>query len=236
MKRILNFAGIILSRIIYIFVTFMDIRSIDMISRVMGSLFLGISSKYRMRLYRHLKLVFPAKPDTEIHGIIRKNVKFVIGSFLRIFYYSRNFSEFDFSKVQFENLDEFVRIYGRGRGVVVIGAHIGMFTFIGGTMFKQGYPFHTIMRQFPVEWIERVFEKLRQLQNHLTIMSLPREAAVRKVREVLERKEIVAWQSPVSSATFAESIWKRTPSTHWRGTSRSMSSTSTTWTWTREWP
>ena len=78
-----------------------------------------------------------------------------------------------------------------GRGVIVLGAHIGNFVLVGTRLGLEGHSFHTLFRIPPDRRIKNVIDKFLPHYHQSVIPSLPKLKAVTRILEALKNNDIV---------------------------------------------
>lgn len=89
--------------------------------------------------------------------------------------------------VGYENLDAAL---AKGKGVILLSAHLGNFFLIGCRLTIGGYPASVLVKQPDDERWARLFDSYRLRLRQRTIHTLPRHEALRQLREALRRNEV----------------------------------------------
>lgn len=90
-----------------------------------------------------------------------------------------------------ENLD---RALKKGKGVIIVSAHLGSFPLISYKLTKEGYTVNVVLRPMRDEKAEAYFRKLRIAVGVKSILSYPRKECINGIIQALRRNEIVIVQ------------------------------------------
>ncbi|MGB4520594.1 MAG: lysophospholipid acyltransferase family protein [Candidatus Omnitrophota bacterium] len=137
----------------------------------------------------NLKVIFPQKSDQEINQIR-----------IKLF---RNFAKyltdfFRFSKMDLSYINKYVRVENRsyldqalakGKGVIVVSAHLGNWELGGVVVALLGYPFSAVALPHKNKQINNFFNRQRQSKNFKVI---PLGKAARQCLDVLKKNEVLA--------------------------------------------
>jgi Kdo2-lipid IVA lauroyltransferase/acyltransferase len=86
-----------------------------------------------------------------------------------------------------ENLDSAV---ARGKGVIVLSAHLGNFFLLGTRLAVEGYPVYVLVNQPRTGQFAKLMDEYRSQVKQRTIHARPRRDALRELSQVLRRNEL----------------------------------------------
>jgi KDO2-lipid IV(A) lauroyltransferase len=117
----------------------------------------------------NLQMAFPAMARDERRRLLR-------GSIVNLGRHLAEFSRFSIASpetlrgsIDYRGLENLETARARGRGVLVITAHLGAWELIGFGLFALGYPFNFLVRRIENPAIERAVEDIRTRFGNRTI-------------------------------------------------------------------
>jgi KDO2-lipid IV(A) lauroyltransferase len=87
------------------------------------------------------------------------------------------------------HLSRLKQALGRGRGVIIVTAHLGNWELGGGVLSRNGYPIHAVALPHKFPPTDRFFNYQRQLMG---VTIIPTGVAVKRCFSLLKEKKIVA--------------------------------------------
>lgn len=164
------------------------------VSYTVVSLFAPVVSPLWGRQYRHalnnMERVLGPRPDPgevrrQVRNVFRNYAKYMV-DLLRLPCARPDEMEEKFKVFGFEHIEEALE---RGRGVVMVTAHIGNWDMAGALLAARGYPVNVIVETLqPKRWNDLV-QKIRTLTG---MRAIPLESGVRHMLHALRRNEILA--------------------------------------------
>lgn len=143
----------------------------------------------RKFLSMNLKAIFPDKSDREIRRI-RINVARNFSKYLVDFFrYEKIDKEFIKKQVTIENLRYFDQALAKGRGVIVLTAHIGNWELGGVVLAQVGYPMWVVALEHKYKAVNDFFNRQRESKGMKVI---PFSKAARQCMSMLKMNELVA--------------------------------------------
>jgi KDO2-lipid IV(A) lauroyltransferase len=143
----------------------------------------------RRAVKENLKAIFPEKSDREI-------LKLRIAVFHNFAKYLVDFFRFEKldegyikNNIRIENIRYFDEALSRGKGVIVLTAHLGNWELGGVVIALSGYPFWVVALPHKDKRVNNFFNSQRQSKG---IGVIPLGKAVRKSLDVLKENEILA--------------------------------------------
>jgi Kdo2-lipid IVA lauroyltransferase/acyltransferase len=163
---------------------------IRFIAKLKGKLFYYILPIRKKTAYKNLKLAFPEKSDKEIRQIIKGCYINVITVIAEFFYFPKLNKEKLNKLIKFEKPEIFAEKLKKGKGLVIISAHIGNWELMafGGSQLA-GFPFNVIVKEQSNIKLDREINRVRELRgNKMIDMS----RAMREVLSLLRQNKIIA--------------------------------------------
>ncbi|MFQ3587736.1 MAG: lysophospholipid acyltransferase family protein [Fimbriimonadaceae bacterium] len=155
----------------------------------LGRLFFRISRKHRERALANLALAFPEKSEAERKSLAKQVFEHfgrVTTDFLRSA--KRNDQEV-VDSFEVEGIENFQEAYNRGKGVLLIIAHLGNWERAGQLMKAHGYDLHVVARDADDAELNQDVLDLRESAG-LTV--LPRGNAAMQILRALKQGKCVA--------------------------------------------
>jgi lauroyl/myristoyl acyltransferase len=143
----------------------------------------------RAEVTSNLKTIFPEKTDKEIARIritIFRNFAKYLVDFFRYPLVNKDYID---KNVRVANQHYFDEALARGKGVVVLTAHIGNWELGGVTIGLLGYPFWVVALAHKNKKIDEFFNKRRE---SMKMKVIPFAKAVRQCFKVLKENQMVA--------------------------------------------
>ncbi len=143
----------------------------------------------RRAVYGNLRAIFPDKPEGQIRAveikIFRNFAKYLVDFF--------RFSELDADyikrNIKLENLDYLDAALSKGKGAIVLSAHLGNWELGGAVLALLGYHFWGVALPHKSKKINDFFNFQRQSTG---VKIIPLGNAVRKCLDILRGNELVA--------------------------------------------
>lgn len=155
----------------------------------MGRLFYRFSSRYRRIATCNLHNAYPEKTEAEI----KKTAKAVFENIGKILYevcWSTCMKNDELCRhVTIHGMQYVRRAYEKGKGVLVLTAHVGNWEMLSVVGELIGYPTSIVYRPLDAKPLERFTVKMR---TRFGTALIPKKKAFRKIMKRLDRKEMVA--------------------------------------------
>ena len=147
------------------------------------------ADKDRRRVTANLKAIFPDKPDKEIARIriwmFRNFAKYLVD-----FFRSEKLDKEYISKnIRIENIDNFDKALLKGKGVIVLSAHIGNWELGAVVVALLGYPLWAVVLPHKHKSVNNFFNFQRQSKG-IGIIHLGK--AVRQSLKILKENKVLA--------------------------------------------
>jgi KDO2-lipid IV(A) lauroyltransferase len=137
----------------------------------------------------NLKVIFPDKPEREIRririGMFRNFAKYLVD----FFRFEKLDKDFIRKNIHLQDLDNFDRGLTRGKGAIVLTAHLGNWELGGVVMALLGYPLWAVALPHKEKKVNDFFNGQRQSKG-LNVIPLGR--AVRQCLNLLRENKMVA--------------------------------------------
>lgn len=95
------------------------------------------------------------------------------------------------STVAVQGEEHLKRALAKGKGVIVLSAHLGNFTMIGPRLTAAGYAFTAVIKQPRDEGFARLMDSYRAQVGIKTISARPRQLAARQILKALRENDVV---------------------------------------------
>lgn len=147
------------------------------------------SSADRNAVWENLKVIFPDKSNKEIRGIRRRMFRNFAKYLADFFRFPKVDKEYIRDNVKIENIHYFDQALKRGKGVIVITAHLGNWELGGGVIALSGYPFWVVALSHENQKVNEFFISQRQSKG---IQVIPLGSAARQCLNLLKENKMVA--------------------------------------------
>lgn len=143
----------------------------------------------RKFVYANLKAIFPDKSKAEIRAI-RRRMFHNFAKYLVDFFRSPNNSpEYWKKNTNVEGFEHFDQALKKGKGVIVLTAHIGNWEMGGQLIGRAGYPFYVVALPHANPAVNRFFDSRRETGG---MQVIPFGKAARASLQVLKQNKLIA--------------------------------------------
>jgi len=147
------------------------------------------ADKDRLAVKENLKAIFPEKSNREIRRIrirvFRNFAKYLVD----FFRFEKIDKEYIRKNIRIENINYFDEALSKGKGVIVLTAHLGNWELGGAVIALSGYPFWVVALPHKHKKVNDFFNFQRQRKG---IKVIPLGKAVRACLDILKENKIVA--------------------------------------------
>lgn len=147
------------------------------------------ADKDRQRVAGNLKAIFPEKSDKEINRIriwmFRNFAKYLV-DFFRFEKLDKNYIS---KNIRIENIEHFNQALAKGKGVIVLTAHLGNWELGGVVIALLGYPFWAVALPHKDRRVNNFFNFQRQSKG---VGVIPLGKAVKTSLNILKENKILA--------------------------------------------
>jgi KDO2-lipid IV(A) lauroyltransferase len=143
----------------------------------------------RRAVKENLKVIFPQKSDREIRRIRIRMFNNFAKYLVDFFRFSKIDLEYIKNNVHIENKHYFDEALSRGKGVIVLTAHLGNWELGGIVVALLGYPFWAVALPHKHKKVDAFFNAQRQSKG---VNVIPLGKAVRQCLNVLKENKLVA--------------------------------------------
>ncbi|KPK96624.1 MAG: hypothetical protein AMJ95_13150 [Omnitrophica WOR_2 bacterium SM23_72] len=158
------------------------------ISIVFSSIHYIFANKDRAAVKGNLKAIFPDKPDREIRGI-RLHMAWNFAKYLVDFFrFEKLDKEYVKKHMHIKNIDNFNHAMTKGKGVVVLTAHLGNWELGGIVIALMGYPFWVVALAHKHKKVNRFFNHQRESKG---VKVVPLGKAVKACINALNNNELI---------------------------------------------
>ena len=188
-------SGRITIQLLVLAASWMSLNSLRRLGDILGDLGYCIVFRHRRRTIINMKLVYgDQKSLKEIKLMTRQIFRYLGRSACEMVYFC--------SRDNIKNATQLVNIveggqylkqaHEKGKGVIIVSAHMGNFMLVGKKLADMGYKTATIMRQMKDEKLEKLFTKWRnEKMGQHTILKLPLWRSVRESLDWLAKGNIL---------------------------------------------
>jgi len=171
----------------------------------LGWLMYIVLARHRRNALRSLRVAFGELSDRERKKIARDFFIFLSQGALEILYFLRNPRRLD--DVRVEGLTHLQDGLNKGKGVILLTAHLGNFPLLSLKLANLGYAVNFVARPMRDAKTGDYLHQLRTAAGVKTILSYPRRACVSAILEALRKNEIVFIQMDQNFGTGG--VWVR---------------------------
>jgi lauroyl/myristoyl acyltransferase len=147
------------------------------------------ADKDRARSYANLKTIFPDKSDKEIRrirlGMFRNFAKYLVD----FFRFGNVDEEYIKKNVTLVNINYFDQVLSRGKGCIILSAHLGNWELGGITVPLLGYPTAAVALQHKHKKVNDFFVSQRENKG---LKVIPLGKAVKQCLNVIASNQIIA--------------------------------------------
>jgi KDO2-lipid IV(A) lauroyltransferase len=147
------------------------------------------ADKDRWAVKENLRVIFPEKSNTEIRSIRIKMFRNFAKYLVDFFRFEKIDEEYIKNNIRIENIRYFEEALSRGKGVIVLTAHLGNWELGGVVIALCGYPFWVVALPHKDKRVNNFFNSQRESKG---IKVIPLGKAVRKSLDVLKENKILA--------------------------------------------
>ena len=145
----------------------------------------------RRDVKRNLKVIFPEKSDREIRNIRIRMFRNFAKYLVDFFRFQKIDKEYVKKNICIENSRYFDEALSKGKGVIVLSAHIGNWELGGLAVSLSGYPLWAVVLAHKDKKVNAFFDRQRGSKSK-GMKVIPMGIAVRKCFEVFKQNEMVA--------------------------------------------
>ena len=147
------------------------------------------ANKDRVNVKKNLKVIFPEKSNREIRRIritmARNFAKYLVD----FFRFEKLDKEYIKKNIRVENVNYFDEAISKGKGVIVLSAHLGNWELGGVAVALLGYPFWIVALPHKEKKVNDFFDFQRQSKG---IKVIPLGKAARKSLDILKENGLLA--------------------------------------------
>ncbi len=155
---------------------------------VVSSIHYIFADKDRAAVKANLKAIFPEKSDREIRGM-RLHMAWNFAKYLVDFFrFEKLDKEYVKKHIRIENIEHFNQAMEKGKGVVVLSAHLGNWELGGIVVALMGYPFWVVALEHKHKKVNQFFNHQRESKG---IKVVPLGKAVKACINALKRNELI---------------------------------------------
>lgn len=148
-----------------------------------------MADKDRLAVKENLKVIFPEKSEREIHRIRIRMFRNFAKYLVDFFRFSKIDNEYIKKNIQLENIHYIDEALSKGKGAIILSAHIGNWELGSVVVAVLGYPLWIVALPHKHKNVNNFFNFQRQLKG---IKVIPLGRAVRQCLNLLKDNGIVA--------------------------------------------
>ncbi|MDD4893759.1 MAG: lysophospholipid acyltransferase family protein [Candidatus Omnitrophica bacterium] len=159
------------------------------IALFVSDLYYFFAVKDRKATKENLKAIFPDKTDREIRKIrirISRNFAKYLVDFFR---FSKIDTEYIKKNIRIENIHYLDDVLSRGKGAIIVTAHLGNWELGGVVIALSGYPFWAVALPHKDKKVDDFFRTQREIKG---VRVIPVGRAVRQSLEILRANKALA--------------------------------------------
>ncbi|MBD3245380.1 MAG: hypothetical protein GF333_00010 [Candidatus Omnitrophica bacterium] len=175
------------------------------IGSVTGQLAFRLLKRHRRTAISGLTTAFPEWDEARIRRTAKASFVHMAQSSWEMLYYLDDQQALD--RIHVEGLEHLDAAQARGRGVIIVSAHLGNFPLMSLRLSRLGYPIYVVARPMRDEQTGVYMQKLRDASGVRTILSYPRRACVTGILQALRNQSVVWMQMDQNFGTGG--VWVR---------------------------
>ena len=144
----------------------------------------------RRAVYGNLKAIFPQLPDKKIRAIRRKMYRNFAKYLVDFFRFEKIDKPYILQNIRLENMEYFDEALSKGKGAIVLTAHLGNWELGGAVIALCGYPFWVVALPHKHKKVNEFFNNQRENKGIKVIAS--GRTAVRTCLGLLTENKMVA--------------------------------------------
>lgn len=143
----------------------------------------------RRAVGNNLKAIFPDKPADELNRIKRQMFRNFAKYLVDFFRFSKLDKEYIGKNIKIENIHYFDEALAKGKGVIVLTAHLGNWELGGAVIALSGYPFWVVALPHKHKKVDDFFNHQREIRG---IHVIPLGRAARQCLSLLKENKMIA--------------------------------------------
>lgn len=143
----------------------------------------------RKAVTENLKAIFPEKSEQEIRNIRKQMFRNFAKYLVDFFRFSKLDTEFINKNIKIENIHYFDEALSKGKGVIVLTAHLGNWELGGVVIARLGYPFWVVALPHKNKKVDGFFNHQRESKG---IHVMPMGKAARQCLNLLKENKMIA--------------------------------------------
>jgi len=125
------------------------------------------------------------------HAIVRRTLRNFFRACVEMIIAMESSDEERRAAIPVDGLEHLQAAIAKGKGVIVLSAHLGNFFLVGTRLAVDGYPIHILINQPSNAKCAKLLDEFRLQIKISTIHARPRQQALRELNAVLRRNGIV---------------------------------------------
>jgi len=159
------------------------------IATICSDLHYMVANKDRMCVKENLRAIFPEKLNREIRRIRIRMARNFAKYLVDFFRFEKLDKEYIKNNIRIENINYFNQAISKGKGVIVLSAHLGNWELGGVAVAQSGYPFWVVALVHKEKKVNDFFNFQREAKG---IRVIPLGKAAKKSLDVLNNNGLLA--------------------------------------------
>ncbi|MGH7775095.1 MAG: lysophospholipid acyltransferase family protein [Candidatus Binatia bacterium] len=161
------------------------------LSKALADLGFYLFHGFRKRSLRNLSLALGDRLDTrEVPQIVRRSLRNFFRDFVEIGFALETSPEEIRAEIPLRGREHLEASLTKGKGAIVLSAHLGNFFLVGTRLASEGYPTYVLVNQPQSGLFPQLMDHYRLRVGQRTIHARPRQQAFRELLRVLRRNEL----------------------------------------------
>jgi len=161
-------------------------------SNALASLAFLLIRGYRTRSIMNLRVALAGCAGAgDAHVIVRRTLRNFFRACVEMIIAMESSDEERRAAIPVDGLEHLQSAIAKGKGVIVLSAHLGNFFLAGTRLAVEGYPIHILINQPSNSKFAKLLDEFRLQIKISTIHARPRQQALRELNAVLRRNGIV---------------------------------------------
>lgn len=162
------------------------------LGKLLGNIAYLVIVRHRKIALEGLACAFPEKSLKQRKAIARRVFTFMAESSFELLHCLKNLKQL--KNIRIEGEEYLKEALAKGKGVIIVTAHLGNFPLMSLKLAKEGYPVNFVTRPMRDEKTSDYIHNLRTAAGVKTIFSYPRRECVNGVIRALADNQIVVMQ------------------------------------------
>ncbi|MCX5885683.1 MAG: hypothetical protein NT096_07220 [Proteobacteria bacterium] len=170
----------------------LPLDSIYRLADLLGRAYFSLAPGSRKKISRNIRFAFQKEKDPEeIEGLTREAMANFFKNYLELFFFAGPHRDKLLRRVTIEGREHLDRALSRGKGVIVVSAHLNNFALIVLKLASEGYTIAMAIRDFKNPAESRIYRGCRKLIRLQSIRIKPSFHFLRDVLRLFKRNGMI---------------------------------------------